>query len=162
MRRGWGVFIIGIFIVLVLLLTIFLINKIGVTGEVTKTEITLINTTITTTSNSVENIGYEEKTLLDENQYLERGRFYTQNFIVSQPSKISLTLNSDNPVNYVLLDESQVNRYKDDKSFTSHSLRTRTVFLQDSYNLQPGSYSIIITSLSKPVNFDLIVKSTDL
>jgi len=156
---GWilgGILIIGLIVIIILL-----INNPNLTGEVTKNEIILLNTTTYTTNYGNSGSGNNKNIILDENQYLEAGRYYTRGFIVSENSIISVSLDSDNPIHYVLLPESQVNRYKEGKSFNSYGVRTRVMFLENSYELEPGSYSIVLTSLNKPVNIHLIIKERE-
>jgi hypothetical protein len=99
-----------------------------------------------------------EQVIIDNQQYIEKNMQYFQTFEVFQVTKVYVDIASDNFVNYALLPDYEVEHYRKGESYRSYANLESVLSMQDTYNLNPGKYSVVITSLDNPVEIHIIVK----
>lgn len=111
------------------------------------------------TGNSVNNAVNTQQTIIDNEQLIKENMYHIQTFEVFKLTMIFINITSDDFVNYALLPDYEVEHYEKGESFKSYANTEGILFIQDTYNLDVGKYSVVITSGDKPVNVHLIVKA---
>jgi len=142
-----GIVLGGILVFTLLAIIGISMNNQNLTGNV-------INTPATQTQQS-----NQEQTIIDNKQLIKENMYYSQTFEVFRLAKVYINITSDDFVNYALLPDYEVDHYTKGESYKSYANLEGILFVQDTYNLNAGKYSVIITSADKLVNVHLIVKA---
>jgi hypothetical protein len=138
----------GAILVFILLLAIgILMNDQRLVGSA-------VNTYTTQQSNQLTG-----QAIIDNEQQLNENMYYSQTFEVYETEEIYVNITSNGFVNYVLLPDYEVDHYAKGESFKSYANSERILFVQDTYSLDVGKYSVVITSIDEPVNVHLIVEA---
>ena len=143
--------VIGLILAGILALVLFLIidtsiNNQNLTGRVV--------TQITQSSDQLT-----EQVIIDNEQQINENSYYPQTFEISKSGKVLVGLTGDELFNYALLPDYELEHYTKGESFKSYANKEGIVYLQETYDLNAGKYSVVIRSLDKPVNIHLIVKA---
>ena len=137
----WGI----LFFVLILVIG-FSINNQNLTGKVASVYTNQQSDQLT------------EQVIIDNEQQIKENMYYSQTFEIFKSSKILIKLTGDELVNYALLPDYELENYIKGESFKSYADKEGIVYIQETYDLNAGKYSVVITSVDKPVNIHLIVK----
>lgn len=137
----------GILVFVLLLIIGISINNQNLTGNVA-------NTYTNQQSNQLT-----EQVIIDNEQQIKENMYYSQTFEVFKSAKILIKLTSDELVDYALLSDYELEHYTKGESFKSYANKEGIVYIQETYDLNAGKYSVVITSVDKPVNIHLIVKT---
>ena len=142
--------IFGGFIVFLLLLVIGLsMNNQTLTGNVVKT-------------NSEQTpIKLSEETIVDTQQIIKADMHYIQIFELYKPVKVFINVTSDKSVGYALLPEFEFEHYTKGESYRAYDDLESIGFIQKTYYLGTGKYTLVITSLEEPTNVHLIVRASE-
>ena len=127
-------------------------------GISTENEITgnVVNT------NSVQELW--EQVLTDENEKLEEGMRYSSGFeIYEGGATVSIKINSDNVVNYVLIPDYELDHYKRDESYKSFANDEDILSMVQDYNLDKGKYWVVLSNLGEETaTIHLTIKAKNL
>lgn len=149
---GAGLIMGGIIVFLVLVVIgLSMNNQDNVTGEAIKTS-----------SPAQQTDQVNEQVIIDTQETIKENMVYFQTFEVLNFLELYVNITSDEFFNYALLPDNELDHYLKGESYKSFKSLEGLLFIQDKHNLDVGKYSIIITSLDKPINFNLIVKGTEL
>jgi hypothetical protein len=141
-----GIILVGILAIVLLFIIGISINNQNLTGKVAN-----INT-------APQSNQLSEQIIIDNEQQIKENIDYSQTFEISKPARVSVELISDELINYVLLPDYEIKHYANGENFESYT-NQEIVFIKETYDLNVGRYSVVITSLDKPAEFHLIIKA---
>lgn len=142
-----GMILGGILVIVLLLIVDVSINNQNLIGNA-------VNTYTTQQSKQLT-----EQVIIDDEQQINENIDYSQTFEVFKPTKILVELTSDELVNYALLSEYELEHYTKGENFKSYA-NQEIVFIQETYDLNAGKYSVVVSSKENPAEIHLIIKTT--